>query len=306
MDVQPGFTLRPLSIGEIFDRAVTMYVRNFVPFTLIMLTLLAPMGVARFFVMPDASEYTKILTSKTGQLPPEFWRMYGGILAIGLVALVLLPFVTNAVAFGVASIYQGRPVNVGECFRVVMKRWAPLLGTALLNLMMLLGIYTVSVIMVAIIIGIGFAFVSIAMPLAVIIFIVSGLAMLAVLLFLVVMVLAYSFSMYATTIESAGVVDSVGKGYSRIFNRKELKKSFLMALAFAGVNIGVFIVAAGVGALAEFALKSMALVIVIGTALNAAFYAFSTILVAVYYYDVRTRAEGLDLEVDLSRLTGAA
>ena len=31
--------------------------------------------------------------------------------------------------------------------------------------------------------------------------------------------------------------------------------------------------------------------------------AFLTVLMAVYYYDVRTRTEGLDLEVELERLT---
>ena len=34
--------------------------------------------------------------------------------------------------------------------------------------------------------------------------------------------------------------------------------------------------------------------------------AFVTILLAVYYYDIRTRVEGLDLETDLQRLTAAS
>ena len=39
------------------------------------------------------------------------------------------------------------------------------------------------------------------------------------------------------------------------------------------------------------------------TVINAMVTAFITILLAVYYYDVRTRTEGLDLEVALERLT---
>ena len=54
-DVHERPALRALTIGEIFDRAVTLYVRNFVVFTLIVLTLLVPIGVLQYFYSDKAA-----------------------------------------------------------------------------------------------------------------------------------------------------------------------------------------------------------------------------------------------------------
>jgi hypothetical protein len=172
MDAPNEFPLRPLGIGEIFDRAVTIYVRHFAVFTLMMLTLLAPVGLARIWLMPNPDEYTKLLESigkTSGSLPPNFWSWYGALLAVGLVLLVLTPFVTNAVAVGVANLYTGHKPSYGASFRTVLGRWAPLIGTAVLNLLMVIGTYIFSVFVITIVIVIGVALVQAALPLAVVI-----------------------------------------------------------------------------------------------------------------------------------------
>src|SRR5580704_12143566 len=45
--------LRPLGFGEIFDRAVTLYIKNFVPFAAIVLVLIVPLGIFQYVL--DAS-----------------------------------------------------------------------------------------------------------------------------------------------------------------------------------------------------------------------------------------------------------
>ena len=40
--------LRPLGFGEIFDRAITLYVRNFLPFFAIVLVLIVPLGIVQY------------------------------------------------------------------------------------------------------------------------------------------------------------------------------------------------------------------------------------------------------------------
>ncbi|HEY9180348.1 MAG TPA: hypothetical protein VIO32_06480, partial [Candidatus Baltobacteraceae bacterium] len=47
--------LRPLTMGEIFDRAITLYVRNFVPFSLIVLVVVVPSAVMQYFAGLHAS-----------------------------------------------------------------------------------------------------------------------------------------------------------------------------------------------------------------------------------------------------------
>ena len=62
---------------------------------------------------------------------------------------------------------------------------------------------------------------------------------------------------------------------------------------------------ATLGLLALFVLHSQALEVGISTIFNALLTAFVTVLLSVYYYDVRVRYEALDLEVSLSWLLTA-
>lgn len=308
MDAPSAYPLRPLGVGEIFDRAVTIYVRNFATFSLIVLTLLAPYGVARFLVMPDQSALVRMI-SKMGDakagIPPNFYSMIGGLLVLIFVVSLLTPIVNNAVAVGVASLYSGTSPSYTHCFRTALSRWAPLLGALVLNLLMFLGAYLGVVVLLSILVGIGAALVSSALPVAVVVFIVAGVTTLGVLFLFLLMALGASFSLYSTAIEGLGPIEAVSRGYGRIFNRVELKKAFFIALAFLGVEVGTIVMLAAVGAVVTLVTNNTAVLIAVDTIGTTVLSAFITILLAVYYYDVRTRAEGLDLEVDLSRLTQA-
>ena len=96
---------------------------------------------------------------------------------------------------------------------------------------------------------------------------------------------------------------AIGEAFRRIFNRRELGKATLISLAYLAIEFGATFIAGAVAFLALSAIHSTIVQLVITTVINAAVTAFTTILLAVYYYDVRTRSEGLDLEVDLERLT---
>ena len=296
------FPLRPLGIGEIFDRAVTVYVRHFVTFTLIVMTLVVPLGVVRYYLFSSLG-YNTIFAGTTKSVPPQD---IGGVLAgaglILLLALILAPIVNNAVAVGVASLYTGQAPSYAASFRAVLGRWGQLFGAAILLALVFLGLYFGAVIMFMIVIGIGAALVSAFLPLAIVLYVVAAILGLALVLFFVMVALAGAFALYSTSIEQLGSATAVSTAFARIFSRTEFKKSLLMALAFLGIELGVYLVTAGIALALGFWLKSYPLMVSIETILNALFAAFIAILLAVYYYDVRTRAEGLDIEVDLSRL----
>ncbi|MBV8530064.1 MAG: hypothetical protein JO104_02005, partial [Candidatus Eremiobacteraeota bacterium] len=65
--------LRPLGFGEIFDRAITLYVRNFWPFFAIVLVLIVPLAVVQYFL--DSSQSAQInevlsILKHPGSTPP--------------------------------------------------------------------------------------------------------------------------------------------------------------------------------------------------------------------------------------------
>jgi hypothetical protein len=298
--------LRSLAIGEIFDRAVTMYVRNFVVFTLTVLTLLVPVGVLQYLYSDRAGDALAQLLRQIqhpGSVAPYDSSQIAALVGIALLLIFLGPFTNNAVAVGVAAIYAGRKPSYSEGFGRVFARWTPLVGTSLLSMLVLLGTYLALVIGLAIVLVLGVALAAGSVAVGVILAIAGVVLTLAVLVFFIVLVMVLAFALYATTIEESRPADAISEAFRRIFNRREFPKALLIALAYLALQLGMLILSGVIGILILTYAHSTAAQIAVGTVISAMVTAFLTVLMAVYYYDVRTRTEGLDLEVALERLT---
>jgi hypothetical protein len=303
-ELQGQPSLRALSIGEIFDRAVTMYVRHFAVFSLTVLTLLVPFGFIEFFVNDSSTDFSQFLQQMAHpgavpSLPPQF----GVILLLIFALLFLTPFTNNAVAVGVAAIYAGRTPTYRDGFARVLRRWGPLVGSTLLCGLIVLGAYFALVVAVMIVAMLATLLFETARFFGVVFAVIAVALFLVALLFFMLLIMCVAFALYATTLEDASPADAIGEAFRRIFNRREIGKATLISLAYLAIQIGAAVIALTVAALVLSFAHSTALQLALSTAINAAVTAFATILLAVYYYDVRTRSEGLDLEVDLERLT---
>jgi hypothetical protein len=298
--------LRALTIGEIFDRAVTMYVRNFATFTLIVLTLLVPIGLLQYAYTDRAGEsFAQLLRQMQhpGSAPQFDGSQLAALVGIALLVVLLAPFTNNAVAVGVAAIYAGHKPSYREGFARVLARWAPLLGTSILSLLILIGTYFALVIAFAFLAVIGVAL-SRGIPAFELVLAIIGIVLfLAAIVVFIILALCCAFALYATTIEASGPADAIGEGFRRIFNRRELPKAVLISLAYMALEIGAVILSGVVEVMILDFAHSTGAEIASGTVINAVLTAFLTVLLAVYYYDVRTRTEGLDLEVALEQLT---
>ena len=110
--------------------------------------------------------------------------------------------------------------------------------------------------------------------------------------------------MYAAVIEERGVVESLVLGFSRVFNRSEFWRALLFSIAICAVILGGSAVFGVIGLVAAFAHLPL-LQAIIESLARAVIAPFGIVLLAVYYFDVRIRREGFDLETSLERLTGA-
>ena len=300
--------LRALTIGEIFDRAVTLYVRNFAVFTLIILTLLVPIGVLQYLYTARAGQD---LAQLLRQIEHPGSVMYNGsqlvaLIGIALLVLFLAPFSNNAVAVGVATIYAGRRPSYRDGFQRVFARWGPLVGTSILSMLVLIGMYFAVVIAIAIVGVTAVALTRGEPALEVMAAIILILLALVAIVFFIVVVVCCAFALYATTIEGSNSADAIGEAFRRIFNRREFRKAVLIAIAYLALQLGVLLLSAVVSLMVLDFTHSTGMEIAVSTVFSAVSTSFVTVLLAVYYYDVRTRAEGLDLEVALERLTAPA
>jgi hypothetical protein len=310
MDNAPAFPLRALSIGEIFDRAVTIYVRYAAVFTAIVLTLFVPINVLNYFVLPRDDDISatigKILHPGTQQGTTGAVLSFEAFVLVLTAAFLLAPFATNAVAVAVAAIYRGKQPEYGPSFRMVLRRWLPLLGTSSLEAMIFVGVYVTSVFALLIPMTVGAVLMRSALPVAVFLFVLSFIGILAIVLAFIMLVIMYSFATYATLLENRSPADAIASSFRRILNRREFGKALLMGLAYVGLNVGVLLISFMVSAIVLSVVKAVALEYLISTVLNSIFTGFLTVLLAVYYFDVRTRSEGLDLEMALEHLTATA
>jgi hypothetical protein len=297
--------LRPLGFGEIFDRAMMLYVRNVISFAAIVIVLIVPLAILQYILdlvaRPQLDAMIRVLEhpegARTEHVPPIFDSPAAvAITAVTLlVAYVIWPFALNAVAVGVARLYREKRVEFRACYEAVWHRWLSVVGLLAMELLVLIAWYVVTVL-----IGVAFAL-AVALlgagrlAIATVVPTVATLVVIAMTLLLAPLFVALTFSMYSVVIERRGVLASLALGFSRIFNRSEFWRALLFSISAGAVVLGAL---ALLGALAVVALFAQLIVVdvILESLARAAVAPFGAVLLAVYYFDVRIRQEAFDLE----------
>jgi hypothetical protein len=305
--------LRPLGFGEIFDRAVTLYIRNLVPFVAIVMVLVLPLAVLQYVIdvgsQPQFNAMIRVFENpalaRTERVPTIF-DSPGTLTTLGIVLLLsyaVSPFALNAVAVGVARLYRNRPVEFRACYEVVLARWPQILGVVGIDFLVILGFEIAAAILIAavglITLALGFAVPAIA-PIVGLVAI--FMVLILILPMLAPLIVALTFAMYAVVIEDRGVIESLLLGLSRVFNRAEFWRTVLFGIAVAAIVLGASTMFSMVGMVAAV-FHLPALQAIIQSLPTAVVNPLAVVLFAVYYFDVRIRREAFDLEAGLERLT---
>jgi hypothetical protein len=308
--------LRPLGFGEIFDRAITLYIRNFVPFVAMVLVLILPLAILQYILarnnQPQFDQLFRIIEHPELARTEHVTTVFNSPASIEVLAASLLlaytlwPFALNAVAVGVARLYRDRAVGFRVCYEVVLRRWRQIISLMCLELFVLLGWYFATIVVVLVLVFLMVLLAATSGPFA--FFFGFGAAIVGFILMLPMLALlfiALSFAMYSTVIEELSVMASLSLGFTRIFNRKEFARALLFSLASGAILLGATMMFGFVALVAAFA-HLAGLEVTIDSVARAAVDPFAVILLAVYYFDVRIRHEAFDLEAGLERLAGAS
>lgn len=263
--------LRPLGIGEIFDRAVTLLARNPAPFAIVALVGVLP---SHFL------NYLAAVTANTALRPVAvFGNISDTIAAMAAAAIV-------------AQLYAGERTDWRAALAIGFKRILRAVGV---NFMLAI----VALIPVGIVaaIAVPAKIFRLGNPLADIAALLIGLAFIA---WVVAFFLASLYSYCAIAIDDRDAGDCVVKAFG-LFAKGHTARSLLFALsAGAAVFGGSFVVGFGEGFLR--AMHLIALAYGIGAVLMAAVMAFVHTLIPVFYYDTRVRDEGYDVQAMLAAL----
>ena len=323
MGAPSGVMLRPLGIGEIIDRAITLYVRNFVPFTAtVLIVVFVPLVIGEYFLADSESgQWRAILQmiQHPGATPMTPVAMEGAVsypeLFLGylilVIGFVLGLFANNAVAVNVAAVYTGREPNVSASLGVAFRRWASLLGLLCLGFLVAFGAYLIVIVLVIMgalgVGGIAAAFPGTRSPLAITLLVLFDIvALLALCAVALLCVLAFTFAGYAIVIEGKGLTEAIGSGFARLFNRKEWGRAIVVLLVALLLGTAISMVSAIVEVLLFFVPGGQFGIAIVSGLVGVVSATVQTVFCAVYYYDVRIRREGFDLDMALQRLAPAA
>lgn len=312
-----GLTLRPLGLGEVLDRAVTLCVTHFVALASIFLIYAVPLAILQYGSSRDLAHTMSVLSSiaqaggKGHADPNAIARALGSAPPIGvwtplvvLAGLVLGPLPMAALITACDAFYFGRPISLRAAYGIALRRWLPLIGTYLLYVvaaMMLVAAITIGgVVLVFALTLLTATLHAVGVAIAVV---VGALAIAAILAIIVVASLAIQISSFTCVIENEKSIVAFARGIGRVFAGTGLRRSLPVGIAYAVIALGIGLVTIAGEALVVGLLHNDIAATAFGTLVRVATAAFLTAFIAIFYYDLRVREEGLDLTLaaDLAR-----
>ncbi|HEV2909165.1 MAG TPA: hypothetical protein VGX02_07795 [Candidatus Eremiobacteraceae bacterium] len=310
---------RPLSIGELFDRAFSIYFRHMLTFATVLfvatvpyaLIVLLQLYVQRDILAADMSlldglikhpstppDLSKLASAAAAQNPMSMVSSLMLSLLGYVVILVVLPLANAAVVSGVSRAYLGLPVRFRQCYEDAFKRWGWVLLLTGVWVGVLLPTSLFAFVIFFILVAVIAAFVGALGTAGAIIGSIIGIVSFFAFFVLTVMgYMAFASSFIACVLEKADPIRAFVLGITRIFGNGLFWRSLLVALSIACVYVGYVLVAAILAFLVLWLTKSFYLYFAIAQLMNLFYIAFAFVIVSIYYYDTRIRREGFDIQM---------
>jgi hypothetical protein len=303
--------LRPLGVGEILDRAVTLFVQRFAVLMLILALVAIPVAIVQYAAAPTTAgtiaDLQRLLALPPGHQAEQRAILRGlaagnrvGAFGFGLILLsaALGALSTTACMIGVAQAYAGGLPSVREVYREALRRWPAQIGAGLLFMALAFGltfVLALAVFFVALAIG---ALAAISRGAATIAGILIALGVgLTFCGATVLLYFAAQMTIVSIALEGAHPIRGIAQGLRRTLSPAVFWRSALVAtIVFAVWLIGSLLLlglAAGLSALTHVGALYPVIAVIGTVALNA----LVTTFIVLYAFDVRVRREGYDLEL---------
>jgi len=300
---------RPSSIGEILDRAISTYVRRFVPLFVILALIAIPAGILGAFTSPSITHLVETFNQMSA-LPPAdtlgrarvmqaFNRSAaptGWLAVFYLVELIVYPLARTALIVFAADTLDGASPTIGEAYRRALQRWLPqvVVMLAFIGIALVIGIglgITGGVAVLAV-----FTMALLSRIAAIVVGIVLGLAVFASIVAIVAMgYTAWLMASVSVAVEDANPVRAIGRGLRRTLDRPLLKRTFAVALAIVALDWFGSVAIIAFAGLIEFFTHLTLLYGIIAACAGILLDGLRTVFVLLYMRDIALRREGSDL-----------
>jgi hypothetical protein len=305
------FALRPLSLGELLDRAFTIFRHRF---GAIMIILVACLSVPGLMVLNSLGSIMALAQTTDPSKSPEaqmavMFALFGKLALIGVVAAVAMLIARTALGWMAHKAMLGEDVEVMDAFSEGFRRFFPMLGLLLIEMAIMFLVQMVLYIPV-LLFGIGAA-VGGAAPTAS-----FGFGMFAWMIGYFVALLYLFATLFVTT--SALIAEEKTNVFRALARSWDLTQGMRWRIVGAMVLIYILVwivmmgaaLAVGVGmGLSQRGPESaggwMVGILGAGMLFGLLVYGYYYVLQMVTYYDLRVRKEGLDLELASAAMADA-
>lgn len=299
--------LRPLDLAGMLSRAATIYAGNAWRFIAMVVTAIVPLTILQYFVarreqpqLDATMAWLQLPQSvQATHLPPTLSSPNILLLALAsfVIGYLVMAFAMAAAGAGVAAYNRNEKVSYQACMETALHHWRPIAGVVALVIALAIAVAAA----VGGVIAVPLAAVAALAPGATIPVLAFGmLALLVALSFEVTMLLVVgAASVYEVTLEDCSPADALRRTLRRTCNRREVWR----ALVCASVVSAIVIAATGGVDIVGFTLLQhrTALYLALDALTRAAVIPFADIVFAVYYFNLRVRQEGYDLEMRVDR-----
>jgi len=301
--------LRPLGAGELLDRAVTIFVRQFVPIVVVIALTLVPTTILSAIANPHAgqvfSEFGQLMSSlgdptasqRAAQRLSEADRSSGFAFLIVFLAVVVRLVMWSAIVAVVAAAYAGSRVTIGQAYRIGLQRWLAQVIVALtftvMGILVLIPVFIAYILVVIAVVALAAFHLVVA---TVVVGVVLGLAIVAALIIVSAWVfMTYELASVAVVTELPNPMSAISVALRRGFARGMKRRTIVGGLVvFAISQIGTLPLLA-LGGIAATLTHIDALYFAVVGAGSVLLEGLVAAFVIVFAVDVRVRREGLDI-----------
>ena len=293
-----------MDLGQIFERAVALYRRNFRALLAIAAASIVPVSLVQYLVLfreqPQIEATLEVLAHPERLQTQHTATLFNSplmlavVLASALFGYYMLAFAVGAFAAAVARLYSGAAIRFAEAYEAVLRRWPAVIAIVGLAILALVAAYTFAIVLLAIPI-LSAAAVATKSFSVIVAFAVT--AMVFAIAFALLCILAVAACALCTAVvEGTSATWATRLAVGRVLNRAEFGRAMLCSFGVAAIGLAVstLVDAAGFSGLSRWPAAYAAL----DAAARILLVPFLSLVFVVYYFDVRLRYEGFDLNAD--------
>lgn len=302
--------LRPLGAGELLDRAVTLFVRRFVPIVIVLAIAIVPLMIVQALISPNAADMMTNLGSiftaasnpagatKASAAIERYNSSLPGIIGFSFIAAVVRLLMWSAIVAVIAAAYTSDRVTTPRDAYVIGANCWP--AQLLVGLAFMVGggvcavpLFVVYFVIVIIVIGLAAANLGIA---AAIFGVIAGIALLAAAaVFGSFVFMTYELAATFVVTESPNAIAAIQTAIRRVSSRATFWRTVVAGLVVFAITQGLALPVAFIaGFLSAITHVSALYYAILGTG-TIVLDGLVASFVVVYATDVRIRREGLDL-----------